>query len=459
MSRKVVITGLGTVTPLGTGFYPLWEALVAGKSALGPLTSLDPAGFPSRLGGEIKGFSARDFMPKAYRKSLKVMARDIEIAVGAAKLAVDDANLVTRAHAETGQTQTTYPSERVGCQIGAGLIAAEAGELAAAMATAVPAGVTDADRAFNGGFSLKAWGTQGDTPGSGGMNNLPPLWMLKYLPNMLACHVTIIHGNEGPSNTITCAEASGLLCIGEGSRVIERGAADATFAGGADSKLNVVGFLRWTQAGDLADTGAETDGSRIVRPYDPQSPGTLMSEGGGILILEEASSAAARGARVYAEIAGFGAAQSSPPVLPPYPNGRDRNDGLERAIAAALRDAGIGAEAIDAIVPQAKGAPAFDAGEAQALRRVFGARLSRLPLVTLAPAMGDLYAGYGAVQAGVAAMCLREQRVPARIHAGRCPGDLRAEAGESREATLNHVLVCASSMGGQNAALVLRKAS
>lgn len=459
MSRKVVITGLGAVTPLGTGFYPLWEALVAGKSALGPLTSLNPGGFPTRLGGEVKGYSAKDYMPKAYRKSLKVMARDIELAVGAAKLAVDDAKLVTRAHAEAGQTQTTYPSERVGCQIGAGLIAAEAEELAAAMATAAMPGASDADRDRNGGFSLKAWGTEGETPGSGGMNNLPPLWMLKYLPNMLACHVTIIHGNEGPSNTITCSEASGLLCIGEGARVIERGAADATFAGGADSKLNVMGLLRWGQAGDLADTGVETDGSRVVRPYDARSPGTLIGEGGGILILEEAASAAGRGARAYAEIAGFGAAQSSPPVVPPFSGGREHNDGLERAIRAALRDADVGPEAIDAIVPQGRGVRAFDDGEADALRRVFGTRLARIPLVTLTPAIGDLYAGFGAVQAAVGAMCLREQRLPARLHAGTCPADLLAGASASHEAALTHVLVCTSAMGGQNAAVVLRKAS
>src|SRR5688572_645410 len=217
MDRQVVITGLGAVSALGMGVGPLWEGLCAGRSALKRITRFDPSGFPCRLAGEATAFaSARDQVPKSYRKAVKVMARDIELAVAAAKGAVEDAGLTTRGTLPEDSTDpTTYPPSRMGCHIGAGLIAAETDELTMALVTS-----TDT----SGKFDPKAWGNAAG--GQGALNNLQPLWLLKYLPNMLACHVTIIHGAEGPSNTITCAEASGLLSIGESVRVIQRGDAD-----------------------------------------------------------------------------------------------------------------------------------------------------------------------------------------------------------------------------------------
>jgi 3-oxoacyl-[acyl-carrier-protein] synthase II len=454
MQRPVAITGLGTVCGLGVGVVPLWEALCAGKSALAPATRLDATGFRSRLAAEAKDFSAKDFVPKSYRKAVKVMARDIELAVGAARCAVDDAKLVTRNGAPDGdgaasQVATTYPGNRMGCQIGAGLIAAETDELSSALATAVDA---------SGRFQLPAWGTasaQDGTVGTGGMNNLQPLWLLKYLPNMLACHVTIIHGAEGPSNTITCAEASGLLSLGESCRVIERGAADLCFSGSAESKVNLMGFLRLQLAGRLADTGEETDGSKIVRPFDPASSGTILGEGSGILIAECLETARARGARVYCQIAGFGAGQSSRLELEPVGAGPEL--GLQYAIENALEDAGVRPDQIDAIVPHGAGVPERDRAEADALRAVFGARLKDIELITLTPAIGECMAGNGGVMTAVAAMALHTQTLPARLHSGTAPGDLRAGAAASRKADLGHVLVCSTAMGGQNAAIVLKR--
>src|SRR5690606_28700331 len=166
MERRVVITGLGTVSGLGLGIGPLWDGLVEGRSALRPIRRFDPAGFPCRLAAEVE-FSAKDAVPKWYRKAVKVMARDIELAVGVAKAAVEDAGLVTRGLLGEGSTEpTTYPPPRMGCHIGAGLIAAETDELASALATAVE----------DGRVSLRAWGSA--EGGGGGMNNLQPLWML-----------------------------------------------------------------------------------------------------------------------------------------------------------------------------------------------------------------------------------------------------------------------------------------
>ncbi|TVQ32111.1 MAG: hypothetical protein EA376_07240 [Phycisphaeraceae bacterium] len=434
--RQVVITGLGAVTGFGLGAAALWDALLAGRSCLGPITRFDASAFPCRLAGEAEGFTARDLVPKHYRKAVKVMARDIELAVGAAKAAVEDAGLVTKgAAAGEGDAPPTYPSRRVGCHIGAGLIACDVTELAAAQSTA---------RDESGRFSHTLWG-------EGAINNLPPLWLLKYLPNMLACHVTIIHDAQGPSNTITCAEASGGLSIGESKRVIERGEADLCFSGGAESKINPMGMVRMDMANRLAHTADATDGAAIVRPYDENAPGGIMGEAGGLVMLEGMDSANARNARIYCELAGFGAGHA-----PWSDDPATRAEGLRFAIENAFDDSGLGPDDIDAIVPHASGIARMDRDEAEALRQVFGKRLADLPLVTITPNIGDGMAGAGGVAACVGALCLHHQTIPARLHAGSWPDDLQAGPTHQRDARLRAVLVCTNALGGQNAALILR---
>lgn len=460
MRRRVVITGLGVVSGFGIGAGPLWEGLCSGASNLKRLTRFNPDGFPFRLGSEVKDFSAKDYVPKSYRKAVKVMARDIELAVAAAKLAVEDSSLVTRMGIPEGDTSgaTTYPSSRSGCHIGAGLIAAETDELSSAVWTARN---SDPSFAEANGFDIRAWGTEGAESGKGGMNNLQPLWLLKYLPNMLACHVTILHGCEGPSNTITCNEASGLLSLGESLRVIERNAADLCFTGSAESKLNYMGVLRMHLAGLLAATGTEEDGSQLLRPYDPESKGGVVGEGGGILILEEAQCAKARGAKVYAEVAGFGAAQSIVAIGNaegnPAPKGSER--ALQLAIGRAMADAGVGVADIDAIVPFGSGVIASDSSEIAALRGVFGARLEAIELVTWCTALGNTMAGNGGLAAAIGALTVKHQKFPARINAGTPAAGLRAGAAPAREGKVRNLLVCSSSLGGQSAAVILRAVS
>jgi 3-oxoacyl-[acyl-carrier-protein] synthase II len=272
----VVITGTGTVTPFGLGTGALWSALCEGKSGIGPCRTFDFSGFPTPFVAQVPDelFDVKSVVPKSYRKATKVMARDIELAVGAAMEAMNEAKLQTKAH-ESGAV--TIPPARFGCHIGAGLIAAEENELTGALATA---------RAADGSFDIGAWGGEG-------MKNLTPLWMLKYLPNMLACHVTIIHDCQGPSNTITCAEASSLLSIGESMRVIGRGDADACISGGAESKTNLMGMMRQLYAKRLAATAPGEDPAGVVRPFAPDAKGCVPGEGGGLLVLEAMETAAA----------------------------------------------------------------------------------------------------------------------------------------------------------------------
>lgn len=437
--RRVVITGLGPISAAGVGIDSFWNALVEGKSAIRPIARFDASGFPCKHAGELadEQFSVRDVVPKSYRKATKVMARDIELAVGAANAAVRDAGLTTVGTDPEGSP--TLAADRFGCHIGAGLIAADVDELTAALYMS---------RNGDGKFDVNTWGTSG-------MQNLTPLWLLKYLPNMLACHVTIIHGCKGPSNTITCAEASSGLSIGESMRVIERGGADACLSGGAEYKHNHMGLLRQTYAKRLAETRADEDGGAVVTPFDPAARGTVLGEGGGIIVVEAEEAASARCATAYAVVAGFGSTQSFCKDTVGVDVG-DNGEGIADAMHVALESAKIKPEQIDAVAPMGMGAKHVDAMEASALASVFGDRVNEIPLITTTPNVGLCCAGHGALQTIAAAKAMREQRLPARMNTNNTNG-MNAAKAESKPANLRHMLVVSTSLGGQNVALVLSK--
>ena len=440
--RRVVFTGLGPVSAFGLGIEPLWAAMLEGRSGITSLDSrFDASGFDCPFAASLpaESFDVRKVVPKTYRKATKVMARDTELAVGAAALAVSDAGLVTRA--TDGDEPPTIPPSRTGCHIGAGLIAADVDELSAALVTSV-----DDD----GEFDIGRWGEIG-------MGNLTPLWLLKYLPNMLACHVTIIHDCQGPSNTITCAEASSGLSIGESMRVIARGHADICLTGGAESKLNPMGLLRQQYAKRLANVSSDVSPDSIVRPFSTDAAGGVLGEGGGILALEALDHALERGMEPIAELAGLSASQAmcSDTVGRAYD---DDDVSVVRAIEAALSSANCDPSEVDAIVPLGSGIPWMDAVDARAIREVFGSRAADIPLVTVVPYVGLCGAGIGAIAVSVAAQCLREQKLPARIGAID-PGDSGLNCGpcESTDAELRSILVFTTSLGGQNVAMLLRR--
>ena len=437
--RRVVITGLGPVTGFGIGIEPLWDAMVEGRSAIKRIERFNPCGFPCKVAAVLSEdqLIIRKLVPKSDRKATKVMCRDTELAVAAAGAAVRDAGLITKAI--DPQAAPTIAPDRMGCHIGAGLIAADVDELTAALWTS---------RAADGRFDLRHWGASG-------MENLTPLWLLKYLPNMLACHVTIIHDCQGPSNTITCCEASSGLSIGESMRVIQRGAADACLSGGAESKVNPMAFLRQHFAGRLATTRDDEDPTAVVRPFDPNARGSVIGEGGGIIVLEALDSAEARDADPYAELVGFASTQSQCPDatgLEAEPDG----GGIAEAIELALAQAGASPDEIDALAPFGSSIAAIDQAESAAIKRVFGSRAADLPMVTTVPNVGNCNAGAGGVAVAVAAKAMKTQTLPARLNTTGADG-LNADAAPSRSADLRHVLVFTTSQGGQNVALVLRR--
>ncbi|NOX57639.1 MAG: beta-ketoacyl-[acyl-carrier-protein] synthase family protein, partial [Planctomycetes bacterium] len=327
--RRVVITGCGVATPFGIGVESLWDGLIGSKSGIRPITAFDPAGMDSSLGAEVCELNARDYIPKGYRKSVKVMARDIKLAVACAYEAVKDAGLVTKCIVDRGESQepVTVDPTRFGANIGAGLICADIQELAGSLQTS--------GNPENLQFDYQQWGREG-------MATLTPLWLLKFLPNMLGCHVTIVHDAQAPSNTITCGEASSHLAVGEAYRTIARGAADACICGGAESKMNPMSMMRQQVMGRLVTTHDEQPDS-ACKPFSNESDGMVASEGGGLLILEELEFAKARGARIYCEVAGFGAATKITSWHEPDPKGR----AISLALQHAIKDANAAPEDVD----------------------------------------------------------------------------------------------------------------
>ena len=200
------------------------------------------------------------------------------------------------------------------------------------------------------------------------MQQLTPLWLLKYLPNMLACHVTIIHDLKGPSNTITCADASAHLAIGEAFRTVQRGDADLAICGGADSRVNPMALIRHEMLHRECETKND-DPTQAVRPFDADADGAVHGEGGGLLILEEYEHAKARGAKIYAELVGFGASQDTYSVTEPDPSGRSYG----KAISKAFADANIPPTGVDLMIPCGLGIRSHDQAELNALSLVFGA--------------------------------------------------------------------------------------
>lgn len=445
LAEPIAITGLGVVSALGLGAEAFWEGLCEGRVAIGRPTVLDASGFLCQFAAEAPALSMKDHLPKHYRKFARVMARDIQLAVVAANEAASAAGLGSEEDGERA-----YPPHHLGTHVGAALIAPEIAELARAMHAA-------ADDA--GEWDMGKWGETG-------MGQLTPLWMLKYLPNMLACHVSILHQAKGPSNTITAGEASGLLSIGEAMRVIERGDADASIAGSGDSRVNHLAIERLRLAGRLADTAGIDDPTGIVRPFDPGAIGSVPGEGAAVCFLERPEAAQSRGQETIARLLGFGAAQAVPDIKSGSPvmaglgasaggSASGLDESLARAMERAMADAGTSAEQIDAVFCHAAGEVALDEAEAGALARVFGERLPGVELCWLSTQLGETMAAGGSLLVAAAALALRHQKLPARVHAGKPQDGLRARTVPSRDAKLERVLVCTHALGGQCAAVVL----
>ena len=417
-SRRVVLTGIGAITPIGIGAGAFWDALQHGKSGVRTITSFDPAALPARFAGEVEGFDAKKFVSKEGRKQLKVMARAIQLAVGAAQLAMDDAKV----------DKAKLDCTRFGVEFGAGLLSTDLAELGPASQESIGASPGTVD--------LRAWGTQGKAA-------ITPLWMLKYLPNMLACHVSILHDAQGPNNTITEGDAASLLALGEAYQILRRGHADVFLAGGGDSKVNPLSMVRQAMFGHLS-YGNENPAD-ACRPFDRRRDGLVIGEGACVVVVEDLEHAGRRGAAIYGEIVGFGSA---------FDRGVTGR-GMARAMRAALAQADVSPTEIDHVNAHGLGSPRFDAAEAKAIVDVFGPR--GVPVWAIKGNIGNLGAAGSVTELAGSLLAMKRGSVPAtrnfREPDEACPVAVTTAA---RDVAKPYFLKLGFTEMGQCAAVVIR---
>ncbi|MBI4872788.1 MAG: beta-ketoacyl-ACP synthase II [Candidatus Riflebacteria bacterium] len=423
--RRVVVTGLGVVTPVGLGMDETWKALLEGQSGVDFIKSFDAGAFPTRFGAEVKGFDGRKYVDKP--KALKLMGKNIQFGLGAAKMAVDDSRL----------DLTKEDPARVGVIMGAGIVNSNLFELATAIHHSLDA---------TGKFDLGRFATEGK-------DQLFPLSLLKHLPNMIAGHISIVYNCQGTSNTITTACASATQAIGEALRNISRGDADVILSGGSDSRLEPLGLTGYCLLGALSQRN--DDPRRASRPFDKERDGFVIGEGSGVVVMESLEHALARGARIRAEVLGYGCSADAYRVTDLHPDGR----GGMQAMRAALADARLEPSQIDVISGHGTSTPQNDRVETLAIKQVFGADAYRVPVSALKSMLGHLGAASGAVQFAATVKMLEEDVIPPTINYEvpdpEC--DLDYVPNEPRRLPLSTALSNSFGFGGQNAVLVLRE--
>jgi len=411
LSKRVVITGLGAITASGEGAQALWRAAVNNESGIGTL----------RLEGDLE-FAAglvKDFNPEKFvtqKKALKVMARDIQLAVGAASLALDDA----------GAKNLSTGHERYGVIVGSGILNHDLDELAFSVQNSI---------GDDGRLDLKKFGTDG-------LSALFPLWLLKYLPNMAACHVSILFDFQGPNNTITTGASAGLQAVGEAARIIQRGAADLMLAGAGESKVNPVGISQYEILGVLSKAN-DRDPKRRYRPFDVSSDGFIIGEGSGFLVLEELAHAKKRGAKVYAEIQGFGSSSAS---------------GQKIAMQGALHDARIQAKDLNYLAACGLGLAKEDRSEANAIRDVFNGSSSNLWVSASKPVMG--YTGFssGVLDLIISTLSLKNQMIPPMMNVVRTAEELGFQVVKDKALakTMDYAMTNAFGFNGQCVSMITK---
>lgn len=375
-NRRVVVTGIGALTSIGSDAASFWDALTRGQCGIKPIKAFDTSLLTTNFAGEIVGFDAKKYLSKEARKQIRVMARSIQLAVAGAQLAMDDAKV----------DKSKLDPTRFGVEFGAGLIPSELVELGEASYLATGNGTHPVDP--------KIWGEKG-------IPLIQPLWMLKYLPNMLACHVSIIHNAQGPNNSITQGDAGCVLALGEATRILRRNQSDFFLVGGADSKLNPLSMVRQQMFGYLVKNCEEPQ--KAARPFDLRRNGLVLGEGGCVLAVEDLDHAQKRGAAIYGEIAGFGAA---------YDRGLT-GKGLARAIRVALEQARITPADVDHVNAHGLGSPHLDPFEARGIHEVFG---TSVPVWAVKPNIGNLNAGSGTTEIAASLLAIKHGVLPGTLN-------------------------------------------
>ena len=427
------ITGFGAVTPLGLTAGEMWDGLCAGRCGISPITAFDPAGFPCKIAGSVPEYKIQNYVSKSYRKAVKLMCRDIELAVIAADEAVKSSSLITAA---VNPEKVNVDPARMAINLGAGIISCDIVELAPAIASS----------ATSGKFDIRKWGKDG-------LGLVTPLWLLKYLPNMLACHIGIIHDIQGPSNTITCAEAAAHLAVAEAAQIIARHSADVALAGGAEAKIKPIVMARQCLIKRAAVEYNDRPHS-ACRPFDADAKGSVFGEAAGIIVLENLENARKRNAKIYAEIIGIGQSTSINPV---YERLEPDGKGIRIAIEKALADARINPDDLDLIVPHGTGIPADDLAEAKAIEAALGSAVRDVPVWPTKSMLSNTGAAAGALDLIAAVCAMKDSKIPAAKNCDKKA--VGCNLNISRQPILKKIryaLCCSYTYGGQTAAIILK---
>jgi 3-oxoacyl-[acyl-carrier-protein] synthase II len=418
-SRRVVVTGLGVVSPIGLGREAFAAALRAGRGGVRALRSFDASALPVRIGAEVDDFDPRDYLDKKDRKQLKLMVRTIQLAVAAARLALRDARLAPGA----------FDPERLGIVLGTGTIPGDLADLGAAAQASFQEG--------RGRVALDRWGRDG-------LPTIPPMWMLNHVPNMPASHTAILNDARGPNNTVTQSDAAGLLALGEAFRVLRADRADLMLTGGADTRTNPLTLVRYYLFSQLSCRNEDPE--RACRPFDVGRDGQVLGEGGGIVLLEALEHARARNAHIDAEVLGFASG---------FDRGR-AGSGLTRVICTALDAAGVGPEQLDHVNAHAPGTRADDAWEARGLREALGD--ADVPVVAFKSYLGNLGPGADVTELGASLVALADGTLAAtRNHHRTDPACPVRVLREPRPVRRSCFLKVSGTERGQCAAVVLRR--
>ncbi len=410
--RRVVVTGLGLVCPVGNSVAEGWQRLVAGTSGIAPITKFDASAFSCRFAGEVKGFNVEDWIPA---KEARHMDTFIHYGMAASVQAVQDAGL------PHGQALSEAQAERIGCLVGSGI----------------------------GGLPMIEQ-TDGDYR-ERGPRRISPFFVPASIINMISGHVSIRYGFTGPNLAIVTACTTGLHCIGEAGRLIEYGDADVMIAGGAESTVSPLGIGGFAAARALSTRN--DDPATASRPWDKDRDGFVLGEGAGVLVLEEYEHAKKRGAKIYCELAGFGMGADAFHMTAP------NVDGPKRSMLAALRNARVNPDEVQYLNAHGTSTPLGDVNETNAIKKAFGEHAKRLVVNSTKSMTGHLLGGAGGIESVFSVLAVHHQVSPPTINIfnqdPEC--DLDYCANEARAMKIDVAVKNNFGFGGTNGTLVFRR--
>ena len=405
--RRVVVTGLGCVSPVGNTVAAAWETLLAGRSGIATITRFDASAFSTHFAGEVKGFNVEDYIPG---KEARHMDTFIHYGMAAGMQAIQDSGLVV----------SEENAERIGVIVGSGI----------------------------GGLPMIE-----ETPSeytNRGPRRISPFFVPASIINMISGHLSIKYGSKGPNIAIVTACTTGLHCIGEAGRMIEYGDADVIIAGGAESTISPLGLGGFAAARALSSRN--DDPAAASRPWDKDRDGFVLGEGAGVMVLEEYEHAKARGAKIYAELLGFGMSADAHHMTAPLEDG----DGARRCMVAAMRNAGINADQVDYVNAHGTSTPLGDVAETVAIKRALGDHAKKIVVNSTKSMTGHLLGGAGGLESVFTVLAVHHQKSPPTINIfNQDPAcDLDYCANTARDMKIDIAVKNSFGFGGTNGTLI-----